>query len=91
MNMPRIILVPAVALALSLGAEAVAFAESPAHASPASSNAIPTDDVVKAAAMPVQKIDVTKACWAAADRQNLHGKARKTFYSACRRHGGPSS
>ena len=87
MNMPRIFFVSAMAFTLSLGATC-AFAQStPGKVKPVTSNMIPAETSTKTA--PVQKVDVSKACSAAADKQNLHGKARKKFRNDCKHHGGP--
>jgi hypothetical protein len=89
MNMPRILFASAVALTLSLGATA-AFAQStPGRIQPISSNKIPAEVKSKPPMNPVQKADISKACSAAADKQNLHGKARKKFRGDCKSHGGP--
>jgi len=90
MNMPRIVLVSATALAFSFGAGA-AFAQSPAHVQPITSNQVPPDAAKPTATAPAQKTDVSKACSAAADKQSLHGKARKKFRADCKMHGGPAT
>jgi len=89
MNMPRLVLVPVIALALSFGASAAFADESPARVSPVTSNKIPA--TMNKTAMAPEKTDVSKACSAAADKQNLHGKARKKFRSDCKSHGGPAT
>ncbi len=68
--------VAAIVLTLAVGAGA-AFAQNPP---PAMEQAAP--------AAGMDKKSISKACSAQADAKGLHGKARKKFRSACKRHGG---
>jgi hypothetical protein len=74
--MTKSTVVAAIVFALAIGTGA-AFAQNPPPA---------TDQAAPAAGM--DKKSVSKACSAQADAKGLHGKARKKFRSACKRHGG---
>jgi hypothetical protein len=67
----------AILLSLAFGTGA-ALAQNPP---PASEQAAPAAGMDK-------KKSISKACSAQADAKGLHGKARKKFRSACKRHGG---
>jgi len=58
-------------------------------AAPAAKTApAPAPKMAPAPAAAKDKAAISKACSAQADAQNLHGKARKTFRSKCKEHGG---
>ncbi|CAM5763746.1 hypothetical protein LMIY3S_00915 [Labrys miyagiensis] len=85
MKMLKNVLMPALAvLALGIGG---AYAQTtPAPTAPA-----PTMKPAKPAMSSDQKQTISKACSAAADKQGLHGKARKKFRNDCKSHGGPAA
>ena len=72
------------ALTLCLGAgSAFAQAAAPAAPAPAATTAAPAAGAMTKA----QKDAISKACSADADKQNLHGKARKKFRDDCKKKG----
>jgi hypothetical protein len=60
-----------------------ALAQTPAPATPGATGA-----GAPATAAPDDKAAISKDCYAQADAQNLHGKARKHFHSKCKKNGG---
>lgn len=95
MNIRRFGLLPAIALALSLGAGAAWAQTTPQVAPPAT--AAPTEQMTPSATPKTKKpaLDaskkaaVSKACSDAADKQGLKGTPRKKFREGCKRKGGP--
>ncbi len=63
-----------------------ALAQTPAPATPTTPGA--TGAGAPATAAPEDKAAISKDCYAQADAQNLHGKARKHFHSKCKKNGG---
>jgi hypothetical protein len=88
MKILKTVLFPAIAV-LSLGL-APAFAQT-APAAPAPATTMMPKKAAKPAMSADQKASVSKACSAAADKQSLHGKARKSFRDKCKDHGGPAN
>lgn len=86
-------LIPAFALALSLGIGAASAQTTAQPAPPAAAN--PTEQMAPGAKKPALSADkkaaISKACSDAADKQGLKGKPRKKFRESCKRKGGPAS
>ena len=100
MNLRRFGLIPAIALALSLGVGA-ASAQTTPQASPPATTA-PTEQMAPATAPTTpkakkptldasKKAAISKACSDAADKQGLKGKPRKKFRESCKHKGGPAT
>ncbi|WP_448951504.1 PsiF family protein [Labrys neptuniae] len=90
-------LMPVLALAISLSAGPVLAQTTPQPTPPAAT--APAEKMAPTAKKPAmkpamsadQKAAISKACSAAADKQGLKGKPRKTFRESCKRKGGPTN
>ncbi|WP_245196910.1 hypothetical protein [Labrys sp. LIt4] len=98
MNVRHFGLLPAIALAFSLGVGAASAQTTPETAPPATAapteqmapSATPTTPKAKKPAVDAtKKAAISKACSDAADKQGLKGTPRKKFRESCKRKGGP--